>query len=152
MPKSKKIQMRHFGWFSNTVHCLKITTKVSFYNIASEASYVYIWRVFGKTVACGQTVLPDRSIVNWTNVDGKCQKSPFECSIAILAIFGAKIQIIRKLRFNFFFLTKWKWDIFGDFQTLWYTDLNQQFFIIFLENFWVKLFLLIFIKCALYLL
>ena len=39
------------------------------------------------------------------------------------------------------FLIKFKWDIFDDFQTLWYTDLNQQFFIIFLENFWVKLFL-----------
>ena len=41
--------------------------KVSF-NIASEASYVYIlckigpiWRVFAEV--CGQTVLPDRSIV-----------------------------------------------------------------------------------------
>ena len=32
-----------------------------------------IWRVCGKIVACGQTVLPDRSIINWTNVDGKCQ-------------------------------------------------------------------------------
>ena len=55
--------------------CLKITEKVSF-NIASEASYVYIlsgqkfiknakngpfWRVFSKPEACGQTVLPDRS-------------------------------------------------------------------------------------------
>ena len=28
---------------------------------------------FGKSVACGQTVLPDRSILNWTKVDGKCQ-------------------------------------------------------------------------------
>ena len=32
-----------------------------------------IWRVYGKTIACGQTVLPDRSIINWTNVDRKCQ-------------------------------------------------------------------------------
>ena len=32
-----------------------------------------IWRVFGKTAACSQTVLPDRSIVNWTNVEEKCQ-------------------------------------------------------------------------------
>ena len=54
----------------------KITEKVSF-NIASEASYVYIlirqkliknakngpfWRVFWKPKACGQTVLPDMSI------------------------------------------------------------------------------------------
>ena len=51
--------------------------KVSF-NIASEASYVYIlsgqklikntqngpfWRVFEKPEACGQTVLPDRSLL-----------------------------------------------------------------------------------------
>ena len=57
--------------------CLKITQKVSF-NIASEASYVYIlsrqkliknaqnssfWRVFRKPEACGQTVLPDRSLL-----------------------------------------------------------------------------------------
>ena len=57
--------------------CLKITEKVSF-NIASEASYVYIlsgqkliknakngpfWRVFEKPKVCGQTVLPDRSVL-----------------------------------------------------------------------------------------
>ena len=57
--------------------CLKITQKVSF-NIASEASYVYILsgqkfiknaekgqflRVFDKPEVCGQTVLPDRSIL-----------------------------------------------------------------------------------------
>ena len=45
--------------------CLKITEKVSF-NIASEASYVYIlsvWQVFLKSEACDQTVLPDRSIL-----------------------------------------------------------------------------------------
>ena len=51
--------------------------KVSF-DIASEASYVYIlsgqkliknakngpfWRVFKKPEACGQTVLPDRSVL-----------------------------------------------------------------------------------------
>ena len=59
---------------------MKITKNVSF-NIASEASYVYIlsgqkfiqnakngrfWQVFGKT--CGQIVLPDRSLLkdkNW---------------------------------------------------------------------------------------
>ena len=57
--------------------CLKITEKVT-YNIASEASYVYIlsgqklikksqkWSIlarFGKTEACSQTVLPDRSVL-----------------------------------------------------------------------------------------
>ena len=56
---------------------MKITEKVSF-NIASEASYIYIlgrqkfiknakngpfWRVFLKPEACGQTVLPDRSVL-----------------------------------------------------------------------------------------
>ena len=53
------------------IHCLKITQKVSF-NIASEASYVYISSKMPKMVyfgeylkqkACGQTVLPDRPIL-----------------------------------------------------------------------------------------
>ena len=34
-----------------------------------------IWRVLEKTIAYGQTVLPDRSIIYWTNVDGKCQNT-----------------------------------------------------------------------------
>ena len=49
--------------------CLKITEKVSF-NIASEASYVYIlsgqmvnFGEFLKPEACGQTVSPDRSVL-----------------------------------------------------------------------------------------
>ena len=57
--------------------CLKITEKVSF-NITSEASYVYVLRgqkliknakngpilvSFWKPEACGQTVLPDRSVL-----------------------------------------------------------------------------------------
>ena len=64
--------------------------KVSF-NIASEVSYVCIlsgqkfiknakngpfWRVFEKPEACGQTVLPDRSVSigqNWWKMP-KCQK------------------------------------------------------------------------------
>ena len=56
---------------------MKITEKVSF-DIASEASYVYIlsgqklirnakdgpfWRVFEKPEACGQTVYPDMSVL-----------------------------------------------------------------------------------------
>ena len=60
-----------------TSRCLKLTEKVSF-NIVSEASYVYILSgqkfiknakngpilaSFLKTEACGQTVLPDRSIL-----------------------------------------------------------------------------------------
>ena len=57
---------------------MKIAEKVSFHNIASEASYVYIlsgqklikkcrkWSIlasFIKPEACGQTVLPDRSVL-----------------------------------------------------------------------------------------
>ena len=58
-----------------TLPCLKITEKVSF-NIASEASYVYNLSGqkliknakngqanFWKPEACGQTVLPDRSVL-----------------------------------------------------------------------------------------
>ena len=38
--------------------------------------------IFVKSVACGQRVLPDRSIVNYTNVDGKCQNNrKFKCDI-----------------------------------------------------------------------
>ena len=81
---------------------LKITEKVSF-NIASEASYVYIlsgqkffkkcqkWSnlaSFWKLEACGQTVLPDRSVL-----------------IGQKLVENAKIQ-------------KFKCDILGDFQTL----------------------------------
>ena len=58
-------------------HSVWKSQKVSF-NIASEASYVYIlsgqkliknakngpfWRGFWKPEACGQTVLPDRSVL-----------------------------------------------------------------------------------------
>ena len=83
---------------------MKIKEKVSF-NVASEASYVYIlskqnsienakndrfWRVFEKTEACGQTALPDKKagFVIW-------QKS----------VENAKIQ-------------KYKWHILSNFQTI----------------------------------
>ena len=63
--------------FTTQSRSLKIAEKVSF-NIASEASYVYIlngqklikndkncpfWRVFEKSEAFSQTVLPDRSLL-----------------------------------------------------------------------------------------
>ena len=71
---------------------MKITEKVSF-NIASEASYVYIlsgqnskFFSFWKNIACGQTVLPDMLIG---------QKL-------------VKYAIIEK------------WDILNDFQTIWF--------------------------------
>ena len=66
-----------YSEFLKTARCLKNTEKVSF-NIASEASYAYIlrgqkllknakngqfWRDFRKLEACGQTVLPNRSIL-----------------------------------------------------------------------------------------
>ena len=69
--------------------CLKITEKVAF-NIASEASYVYIscqklikkakkksiLASFLKPQDCGQNLLPDRSLLsfNRTKIVGKCQK------------------------------------------------------------------------------
>ena len=63
--------------FNTYTRCLKITEKVSF-NIASEASYVYnlsgqkliknpkkwyFLASFWQPEACGQTVLPDRSVL-----------------------------------------------------------------------------------------
>ena len=83
--------------------CLKITEKVSF-NIASEASYVYIlsgqkliknaqkWSILAslwKHEGCGQTVLPDRSVL-----------------IGQTLVENAKIQ-------------KFKCDILSNFQTMW---------------------------------
>ena len=65
------------GFFETFTQCLKITEKVSF-NIASEASYVYILSgqkfiknakkrsilaSLWKPEACGQTVLPDMSLL-----------------------------------------------------------------------------------------
>ena len=76
-PRTDKHKYNHL----TATRCLKITEKVSF-NIASEASYFYIlsrqrliisanngpfWRVFFKTEACGQTVLPDRSVLKGKN-------------------------------------------------------------------------------------
>ena len=89
-------------FFFVKARCLQITEKVSF-NIASVASYVYILSgqkliknakngpfcaSFWKTDACGQTVLPDRSIL-----------------IGQKLVENAKIQ-------------KFKCDILGDFQTM----------------------------------
>ena len=85
------------------VQCLKIAQKVAF-NIASEASYVYILsgqkfiksakngpflRLFWKLEACGETVLPDRSILIGQKIGGNVKIKNLKC------------------------------DIFEDFQTLW---------------------------------
>ena len=74
---------------------MKITGKVSF-NIASEASYVYIlsgqkfiknakkgpfWRVFEKPEACGQTVLPDRSVIIGQKLAENAKIKKFKCDI-----------------------------------------------------------------------
>ena len=80
--------------------CLKITQKSSIWHCASEASYVYILSgqnflknakkspTFRKLEVCGQTVLPDRSIL-----------------IGQKLVQNAKIQIL-------------KCDILSNFQTL----------------------------------
>ena len=77
---------------------MKITEKVSF-NIASEASYIHILsgqkliknakNGFWKPETCGQTVLPDKSVL-----------------IGQKLVENAKIE-------------QFKCDILGDFQTLW---------------------------------
>ena len=67
-----------FGKSVTTARCLKTTEKVSF-NIASEASYVYILSgqkliknaKNGPPEACGQTVLPDMSLL----IGGKFKNS-----------------------------------------------------------------------------
>ena len=72
---------------------MKITEKVSF-NIASEASYVYIlsgqkliknakkWSIlasFWKPEACGQTVLPDRSVLVGQKLVENAKIKKFKC-------------------------------------------------------------------------
>ena len=67
-----------FGKSVTTARCLKTTEKVSF-SIASEASYVYILSgqkliknaKNGPPEACGQTVLPDMSLL----IGGKFKNS-----------------------------------------------------------------------------
>ena len=74
---------------------MKITEIVSF-NIESEAGYVYIlsrqklvknakngqfWRVFKKTEACGQTVLPDRSVLIGQKLTENAKIKKFKCDI-----------------------------------------------------------------------
>ena len=74
--------MQKGNCYSTYTRCLKITEKVSF-EIASEASYVYIlsgqkliqnakngpfYASFWKPEACGQTVLPDRSVLIGQNL------------------------------------------------------------------------------------
>ena len=73
--------------------CLKITEKVLF-DIASEASYIYsgqkfikkakngqFWRVFEKLEACGQTVLPDRSVLIGQKLVENAKIQKLKCDI-----------------------------------------------------------------------
>ena len=70
---------------------MKIREKVSF-NIASEASYIYILigqtlikiaqnSQFEKPEACGQTVLPNRSILIGQKMLKNAKIKKFECDI-----------------------------------------------------------------------
>ena len=68
---------------------MKITEKVSF-NIASEASYVYILsgqkliknaKKNPKAKACGQTVLPDRSVLLVQKLGENAKIQNFKCDI-----------------------------------------------------------------------
>ena len=76
--------------------CLKITDKVSFASETSETSYVYIWSgqklikkvpkmvnlaSFRKTEACGQTVLPDRSVLIGQKLVENAKIPKFKCDI-----------------------------------------------------------------------
>ena len=78
-----------------STQCLKITEKVSF-DIASEASYAYILngqkfiknakncpfcRVFEKSEACGQTVLPDMSLLIGHKLVENAKIQKFKCDI-----------------------------------------------------------------------
>ena len=85
----------NFFTFHCTTRCLKITEKVSF-NIASEASYVYILSgqkliknakngpflgSFSKPEACGQIVLPDRSLLIRQKLVENAKIKNFKCDI-----------------------------------------------------------------------
>ena len=77
---------------------MKITEKVSL-NIASEASYVHILSgqkliknakngkflaIFWKPEACGQTVLPDRSILIGQKLVENAKIQKFKCDILVI--------------------------------------------------------------------
>ena len=72
--------------FRQGSRCLKITEKVSF-NIASEASYVYIL-MEQKLIQngnngpfCGQTVLPDRSVLIGQKLVENAKIKKIKCDI-----------------------------------------------------------------------
>ena len=94
---------KKFGWYSSfkkdvwhsCTRCLKITEKVLI-NIASEVSYVNIlsgqkliknakkWSIlasFWKPEACGQTVLPDRSVLIGQKLVENVKIQKFQCDI-----------------------------------------------------------------------
>ena len=71
-------------WIYQSALCLKMPKK-AYINIVSEASFLYIlsgqnfiknakngqFGDFLKSYVYGQTVLPDRSTLNWTKIGGK---------------------------------------------------------------------------------
>ena len=85
--------------------------KVSF-NIASEASYVYILsrqkfmkstqKSFSKPEACGQTVIPDRSLLIGQKVMKSAKIQKFKCDILSRQKFieNAKIVSILAISWN----------------------------------------------------
>ena len=92
--ENAKIKKFKFDILRNS-WCLKITEKVSF-NIASEASYVYIlsgqklikkckklsiFASFWKPEACGQTVLPDKSVLIGQKFVENAKIKKFKCDI-----------------------------------------------------------------------
>ena len=93
---------------------LKIAKNVSF-NIASEASYVYIFH-FGEF--CGQTVLPELLLLIGQKLveNAKYQNGQNLANLNIFGIFNEllSIQNVNVARFA----RNVEWDIFGDFQTL----------------------------------
>ena len=139
IPNLKKVPMgtsviSSYLWFFPTLtsssHCLKMTPNVSF-NIASEASKVYIlsgpkfiknaqkrpiWRLFWKSVVCGQTVLPDRSSLKGQKLVENAKVESLQKMI-ILGIFNQLLSTknvnVARLAHNV------EGDFFCDFQTPW---------------------------------
>ena len=109
--KFEQLLSRPLHWLCT--HCLKITKKVAF-NIANEASYIYILSgqkfiknakisplVFLKLEACGQTVLPDRSLLidkNWWKMS-KLKNSNETCWVIF------KYCVVPQMMFAFWWYT-----------------------------------------------
>ena len=101
--------MYHFG---GKIQIFPHGEKVSFHNIASEASYVYIldksslkmhkngqFGEFWQSEACGQTVLPDRSVLIGQKLVKNAKIQKFKCDIfsdfsnIFLGFFSTKMKM-----------------------------------------------------------